>query len=115
MTPPARRTVGEFLDQHGAPTIAGVCAVHTAITVALLLLPTSVGATGVATIMVASTVLAVAAIVWITLVCTGLHTVGCCSACDGTGTAYDPTTSGRCWDCRGTGHPHQLRWWERSA
>ena len=28
---------------------------------------------------------------------------GCCSACDGTGAGVD----GPCWDCRGTGHPHE--------
>jgi hypothetical protein len=31
---------------------------------------------------------------------------GCCTACEGTGCIYDPNTSGLCWDCRGTGHPH---------
>ena len=27
----------------------------------------------------------------------------CCTACEGTGSGYD----GPCWDCRGTGHPHE--------
>jgi len=31
---------------------------------------------------------------------------GCCDTCGGTGKSYDPDTNGLCWDCRGTGHPH---------
>lgn len=31
---------------------------------------------------------------------------GCCDSCGGTGTSDDASTSGKCWDCRGTGHPH---------
>lgn len=33
---------------------------------------------------------------------------GCCDSCDGTGSSLTPETSGQCWDCRGTGHPHDL-------
>lgn len=38
------------------------------------------------------------------------HRDGCCSACKGTGCSNDPETNGRCWDCRGTGHPHEMHW-----
>lgn len=31
---------------------------------------------------------------------------GCCDSCNGTGKAMDASTNGLCWDCRGTGHPH---------
>lgn len=30
----------------------------------------------------------------------------CCDACDGTGIASEQGTSGRCWDCYGTGCAH---------
>lgn len=33
---------------------------------------------------------------------------GCCHTCDGKGTSNDPQTSGKCWDCYGTGHTHEL-------
>lgn len=39
------------------------------------------------------------------------HRDGCCSTCGGTGSdasAYE--TNGLCWDCRGTGHAHYMRW-----
>lgn len=33
---------------------------------------------------------------------------GCCTACGGTGKDVTaPETGGQCWDCRGTGHPHE--------
>ena len=31
---------------------------------------------------------------------------GCCTSCDGSGRTDTPDTNGHCWDCRGTGHPH---------
>jgi hypothetical protein len=31
----------------------------------------------------------------------------CCNSCEGTGRNYDPSTSGMCWDCRGTGCAHE--------
>ena len=34
---------------------------------------------------------------------------GCCTPCEGWGLggpASGPDTRGRCWECRGTGHPH---------
>jgi hypothetical protein len=31
---------------------------------------------------------------------------GCCTCCDGAG--QDVGCAGMCWDCRGTGHPHEL-------
>ncbi|HEY2101437.1 MAG TPA: hypothetical protein VGH72_33575 [Pseudonocardia sp.] len=31
---------------------------------------------------------------------------GCCTDCDGHGNTSDPETNGKCWTCRGTGHPH---------
>jgi hypothetical protein len=33
---------------------------------------------------------------------------GCCASCGGTGVSGDyAVPGGRCWDCRGTGHPHE--------
>lgn len=33
---------------------------------------------------------------------------GCCTECGGGGASGDPAVpGGGCWDCRGTGHPHQ--------
>lgn len=34
------------------------------------------------------------------------RSAACCGACDGSGTTYDASTNGACWDCRGTGHAH---------
>lgn len=32
---------------------------------------------------------------------------GCCPRCHGTGgDVWDESTSGLCWDCQATGHPH---------
>ncbi|AXQ63339.1 hypothetical protein SEA_COMRADE_69 [Streptomyces phage Comrade] len=33
---------------------------------------------------------------------------GCCDTCDGKGTSYDEQTGGKCWDCYGTGHVHEI-------
>ncbi|WMI33465.1 hypothetical protein SEA_KENREY_71 [Streptomyces phage Kenrey] len=33
---------------------------------------------------------------------------GCCGSCDGKGTSWDEQTSGKCWDCQGTGHVHVI-------
>ena len=33
--------------------------------------------------------------------------MGCCTACAGTGVSGDAETNGKCWDCLGTGHPHE--------
>jgi hypothetical protein len=44
---------------------------------------------------------------------------GCCTSCGGLGVTSDaPETGGRCWDCKGTGHPHVgacVLPWERRA
>lgn len=45
----------------------------------------------------------------------GLHKKPCCAACKGTGYSGDPETNGLCWDCRGTGHPHELKWPNQEA
>ncbi|WMI33702.1 hypothetical protein SEA_PATELGO_69 [Streptomyces phage Patelgo] len=34
---------------------------------------------------------------------------GCCPTCDGTGNSSDIETSGKCWDCYGTGHCHEIQ------
>lgn len=39
------------------------------------------------------------------------HGYGCCPSCKGYGlggSASGPESSGRCWDCKGTGHQHDL-------
>lgn len=40
------------------------------------------------------------------LIALGQLPPGCCPDCDGTGYADNRTTSGLCWTCRGTAHPH---------
>lgn len=85
--------------------IAGDVTIWIGVVIALVLL--AFGAPG--TLAVAAAVLCVTGMITSSLGATFADTYRWqrealdCTECDGTGTSWDESTGGKCWDCRGTG------------
>lgn len=117
MTPPARRTLGDVVDDRGSLIVSGIVAAQAVFCIALLLIPRGwIDPAVIVALPGITGLLGTVVILWLTAVACGAHIAGCCRACDGDGaggTARVESHGGLCWDCQGTGHPHVRSWWHR--